>query len=172
MDYPPNIDAALRTVELLMPRFRAAHPEAQFHIVGRAPESELSVLDGRNGTRVWGEVPDVRPFLAGADLVLAPLRIARGVQNKVLEAMAMARPVVLTPAAATGIPALDGVHCAVADTDEALIERMLALLAAPASADALGLAARGFVVEQMNWPAMLASLPSLVGRAEGPGVDA
>ncbi|HCY01758.1 MAG TPA: glycosyl transferase family 1, partial [Erythrobacter sp.] len=63
---------------------------------------------GENGVRVWGEVPDVRPFLKSADLVVAPLLIARGVQNKVLEAMAMARPVVLTPGAATGIEARDG----------------------------------------------------------------
>jgi glycosyltransferase involved in cell wall biosynthesis len=169
MDYPPNIDAALRTIDRLMPPIRAAHPEVRFHIVGRAPDSQLTALDGQNGTCVWGEVPDVRPFLAGADLVLAPLRIARGIQNKVLEAMAMARPVVLTPAAATGIPALDGVHCAIADTDEALIESVLALLAAPTSGDTLGSTARGFVVEQMNWSAMLAALPGLVGRADRQG---
>jgi sugar transferase (PEP-CTERM/EpsH1 system associated) len=165
MDYPPNVDAALRTVERLMPRIREKHPAAQFLIVGRAPAPELTALDGRNGARVWGEVLDVRPFLAGADLVLAPLTIARGVQNKVLEAMAMARPVVLTPAAATGIPGIEDVHYAVADSDEALAACALALLADEAAANALGQAARQFVVEEMNWPAMLASLPALVGRA-------
>jgi glycosyltransferase involved in cell wall biosynthesis len=65
-------------------------------------------LDGVNGTRVTGAVPDVRPWLAGADLVVVPLTLARGVQNKVLEAMAMARPVLLTAEAATGIDAVDG----------------------------------------------------------------
>src|SRR4029079_10220135 len=102
MDYPPNVEAALRTAERLRPLIRTVHSTAQFHIVGRAPAPELTALEGRNGARVWGEVPDVKPFLAGADLVLAPLTIARGVQNKVLEAMAMALPVVLTPATAAG----------------------------------------------------------------------
>jgi len=165
MDYPPNVEAATRAVERLMPWIRAVHPAAQFHIVGRAPTAEVAALDGRHGARVWGQVPDVRPFLAAANLVLTPLAIARGVQNKVLEAMAMARPVVLTPAAATGIPGTDAVHYAVAPDDEALVDRALGLLARPASARALGQAARRLVVERMSWPAMLAGLPAIVGRA-------
>jgi sugar transferase (PEP-CTERM/EpsH1 system associated) len=165
MDYPPNVEAALRTVERLMPWIRAVHPAAQFHLVGRGPVPELIALDGRSGARVWGEVPDVRPFLAAADLVLAPLTIARGVQNKVLEAMAMACPVVLTPGAATGIPGEDGVHFAVAETDEGLVDRSLALLARQSSARALGLAARRLVVERLSWEAMLAPLPAMLGRA-------
>jgi sugar transferase (PEP-CTERM/EpsH1 system associated) len=164
MDYIPNVEAALRAVERIMPWIRAVHPDAQLHLVGRAPVAELAALDGRNGARVWGEVPDVRPFLTAADLVLAPLAIARGVQNKVLEAMAMARPVVLTPAAATGIPGEDDVHFAIAETDEALVERSLALLARPPAARALGEAARRLVVERMSWTAMLASLPAILGR--------
>ncbi|HEY6816380.1 MAG TPA: TIGR03087 family PEP-CTERM/XrtA system glycosyltransferase [Croceibacterium sp.] len=165
MDYPPNVDAAKRTVERLMPWIRAVHPAARFHLVGRAPTAEVMALDNQHGARVWGEVPDVRPFLAAADLVLTPLEIARGVQNKVLEAMAMARPVVLTPAAATGIPGTDRVHFSVAASDEALVDRALALLARPAPARAMGQAARRLVVERMSWPAMLSGLPALVGRA-------
>jgi len=147
-----------------MPWIRAVHPDAQLHQVGRAPAPELVALDGRSGARVWGEVPDVRPFLAGADFVLAPLTIARGVQNKVLEAMAMARPVVLTPAAAAGIPGEDGVHFAVAEADEVLIEQALAMLARKPAAEALGQAARRLVVERMSWSAMLATLPAILGR--------
>jgi len=163
MDYPPNVEAARRGAERLMPRIRAVHPEARFHLVGRAPVAEVRALDGINGVRVWGEVPDVRPFLAGADVVLAPLAIARGVQNKVLEAMAMARPVVLTPEAATGIAAEDGVHFAVGGNDEALAARMLELVADPANARVMGEAARRRVIERMGWPAMLAELPEIVG---------
>jgi glycosyltransferase involved in cell wall biosynthesis len=114
---------------------------------------------------VWGDVPDVRPFLAAASLVAAPLTIARGVQNKVLEAMAMARPLVLTHAAATGIPGEDGAHFALADSDEALTARMLALLADSDTARRMGAAARALVQERMSWPAMLEKLPALVGRA-------
>lgn len=165
MDDAAKADAALRTVKRLLPAIRATHPTAQVHVVGRAPLAELAALDGADGARVWGEVLDVRPFLAGADLVLAPLAIARGVQIEVLEAMAMARPVVLTSAAATGIPGQDGVHFAIAETDEALVERVRALLARPGAARALGQAARRLAVEQMSWPAMLAPLPGIVGRA-------
>jgi sugar transferase (PEP-CTERM/EpsH1 system associated) len=165
MDYRPNVDAAVRAVERLMPWIRAVHPGAQLHLVGRAPAPELLALEGRSGARVWGEVPDVRPFLAAADLVLTPLAIARGVQNKVLEAMAMARPIVLTPAAATGIPGEDDVHFAAGETDEALVERVLALLAREPAAQAMGQAARRLVLDRMSWAAMLASLPALVGRA-------
>jgi sugar transferase (PEP-CTERM/EpsH1 system associated) len=165
MDYRPNVDAALRTVERLMPWIRAVHPDAQFHLVGRAPAPEVLALERKSGTRVWGEVPDVRPFLAAADIVLAPLVVARGVQNKVLEAMAMACPVVLTPTAATGIPGEDEIHFAIAESDEALVDRCLTLLARRPAAQAMGQAARRLVVERMSWAAMLAALPAIVGRA-------
>ncbi len=168
MDYAPNVAAALRTAERLLPEIRKAHPGASFHVVGRAPVPQLRRLDGQGGVRVWGEVPDVRPFLAAADAVLAPLEIARGIQNKVLEAMAMARPVVLSPEAATGIDAHDGEHFAVGADDLALIDRTLALLQDAAAAGAMGAAARRNVVEHQGWAAMLAPLGGIVGarRAE------
>jgi polysaccharide biosynthesis protein PslH len=168
MDYAPNVAAALRTAERLLPEIRKAHPGASFHVVGRAPVPQLRRLDGQGGVRVWGEVPDVRPFLAAADAVLAPLEIARGIQNKVLEAMAMARPVVLSPEAATGIDAHDGEHFAVGADDRALIDRTLALLQDAAAAGAMGAAARRYVVEHQGWAAMLAPLGGIVGarRAE------
>ena len=168
MDYKPNVDAALRAIGRIMPEIRAVHPSAQFHAVGRGPAPELRALDGTNGARVWGEVPDMRPFLAGADVVLAPLTIARGVQNKVLEAMAMARPVLVTPEAATGLPGKDGMHFAVADSDEALVQRALGLLARPDVARDMGEAARRLVVETASWPAMLASLPEIIGLPAQP----
>jgi sugar transferase (PEP-CTERM/EpsH1 system associated) len=165
MNYKPNVDAALRAIDRLMPAIRAVHHGAQFHAVGRAPAPGLLARDGVNGGHIWGEVPDVRPFLAAADVVLAPLAIARGVQNKVLEAMAMARPVLLTSAAATGLPGQDGVHFAIADSDEALAERALDLLARPESARAMGENARRLVTERASWPAMLAKLPEIMGHA-------
>ncbi|QYU70859.1 glycosyltransferase [Leptolyngbya sp. 15MV] len=164
MDYPPNVAAAQRIVARLLPAIRARHPGARLHVVGRAPGQPVRRLDGVDGVIVWGEVPDVRPFLAAADAVLAPLAIARGVQNKVLEAMAMARPVVLSAEAATGIAAADGEHFAVGDDDARLIDRTLALLGDRVRAEGMGRAARRFVVERQGWDAMLAPLAGLVGR--------
>lgn len=164
MDYRPNEQAALWVIEALMPHLRARWPEACFHVVGRAPTARLRARGGEAGVRVWGEVPDVRPFLAAADAVLAPLLIARGVQNKVLEAMAMARPVVLTPEAATGIDARDGVHWLVSPADPAAMARRIAdLLADREAAGRLGAAARRFVIAEHGWEAMLAPLGALVG---------
>jgi len=164
MDYAPNAAAALRLMQHILPRIRAVHRLAQCHIVGRNPGSALRAHDRRGGCRVWGAVDDVRPFLAGADLVAAPLAIARGVQNKVLEAMAMARPVLLTPEAATGIGGEDGIHFAVADTDEALADRALEMLRAPEAMTAMGKAAREYVVRNRDWQSMLCRLPELLGR--------
>jgi len=163
MDYAPNVAAVLRVAERLLPAIRRVHPEAVFHVVGRAPVAQLRKLDGQDGIRVWGEVPDVRPFLASADLVLAPLEIARGIQNKVLEAMAMARAVVLSPEAATGIDARDGAHFTVGADDAALVERALDLLANAPSALTMGAAARRYVMDHQGWQAMLAPLARIVG---------
>lgn len=165
MDYKPNIDAAVRAIRQVMPRIRATYPQARFHVVGRAPVRELVACHGVDGTHVWGEVPDVRPFLAAADVILAPLAIARGVQNKVLEAMAMARPTLVTNAVATGLPGKPGEHFAVADGGDALAWSALDLLADSKRAEAMGQAARRLVVESLSWQAMLASLPEHLGRA-------
>ena len=158
MDYPPNIEAVRYFAHTVMPAIRARLPHAVFDVVGRAPTSAVRALDGTNGTRVHGAVPDVRPWLAGADLVVAPLLIARGVQNKVLEAMAMARPVLATRAAATGIGGREGTELAVADGEDALVAAALELLGDVAAARALGLAGRKFVVSSRSWERALAPL--------------
>ena len=166
MDYRPNEQAALWVIEKLVPQLRLRYPGALFHVVGRNPTPRLMARHGLPGVQVWGEVPDVRPFLAGADAVLAPLMIARGVQNKVLEAMAMARPVVLTPEAATGIAAEDGAHWTISLADpQAMCARMEPLLADPGARARIGAAARRFVLDHHGWDAMLAALPALVGIA-------
>lgn len=169
MDYRPNEQAALWVIEALLPRLRGRLPGATFHVVGRNPTRTLMALDGAPGVRVWGAVPDVRPFIAAADAVLAPLLIARGVQNKVLEAMAMARPVVLTPDAATGIAAEDGTHWIVCPPDpEAMAARIADLVVDREAAARIGAAARDFVLSHHGWEAMLAPLAELIGqRAEG-----
>lgn len=165
MDYPPNIAAAERAITRLMPAIRAAVPDASLHIVGRNPPEALLALHRTNGAHVWGEVADIRTWLAGADLALVPLEIARGVQNKVLEAMAMGLPVVLSPGAATGIGATDQVNFAIGESDEALVAEVLKLLAEPKAATMLGQQARQFVVDTLSWEAKLAPLAGMLSGA-------
>ncbi|MEM7688270.1 MAG: TIGR03087 family PEP-CTERM/XrtA system glycosyltransferase [Pseudomonadota bacterium] len=163
MDYRPNEAAALWTIERFLPHAQRHYPNVRIHVVGRNPTPQLIRYDGQPGVRIWGEVPDVRPFLAGATCVIAPLRIARGVQNKVLEAMAMARPVLLTPEAATGIDSRDGEHWMVAEADpEAMLKRFSELMADRGAAARMGQAARDFVLAHHDWEAMLAPLDALV----------
>ncbi len=163
MDYPPNIAAAERAVERLLPAIRLQHPSATLHIVGRNPPGHLLARHGKDGAFVWGGVADMRCWLAGSDLALVPLEIARGVQNKVLEAMAMALPVVMTRAAATGIGGVEGLHCLSGDSDAALIDQCCDLLADWPRAQAMGEAARRYVVEGLSWPATLAPLTQMLG---------
>ncbi len=163
MDYAPNVEAALRVATHILPLIRQTFPDASFHVVGRKPAIELLELDGKDGCHIWGRVDDMRCWLKGADMAMVPLEIARGVQNKVLEAMAMALPVVLTPGAATGIAALDGEHFSVATSDEELAAAALDLLREPRRARIRGVSARRFVMEQSSWQAALAPLAEIAG---------
>ncbi|WP_271438641.1 TIGR03087 family PEP-CTERM/XrtA system glycosyltransferase [Pontixanthobacter luteolus] len=173
MDYAPNIAAAERVIAKLLPAIRQKHPGAAFHVVGRAPTDRLMRHDGKAGVKIWGEVPDVRPFLAAADVVIAPLEIARGIQNKVLEAMAMARPVLLSAEAATGIDASDGKHFRIGTSNDALIAAALDMLANPAATAEMASAAREYVAQHQSWPAMLAPLSLLCEvSAQGKARDA
>lgn len=167
MDYRPNIEAVTWFVAEVQPRLRAAGCDLPFAIVGRAPTREVSALAGPD-VIVTGEVPDVRPFLARAPVVVAPLLTARGIQNKVLEAMAMARPVVASTAAAEGIDH-DGTLREAADAD-AFAEAIVDLLADPGAAAKLGKAARARVVARYGWDARLAALDAVLNSTRHPGL--
>lgn len=162
MNYRPNVEAVESFARETLPAIRAAHPKARFAIVGRDPSPAVQALERLPGVIVTGSVPDVRGWLAAADIVVAPLRIARGVQNKVLEAMAMARPVVASPQAAEGIDAQAGEHLVVAADPAREAAEVIALLGDPARAAALGRAARARVEARYRWSATLARLPDLL----------
>jgi sugar transferase (PEP-CTERM/EpsH1 system associated) len=163
MDYRPNIDAVRWFATDILPLIRQRHPSANFAIVGRAPTDEVRALAALPGVTVTGEVPDVRPWLAAADAVVAPLLLARGVQNKLLEAMAMARPVVASAAAATGIDAVPGEHLLVADDAAGIAEAVCALFDDRATAAKMGQAARARMIARYGWEARLAPLGELLG---------
>lgn len=160
MDYAPNVEAVCDFVAETLPKIHAVLPGVTFAIVGRAPTPAVRALAGPQ-VIVTGEVPDTRPWLAAADIVVAPLKLARGVQNKVLEAMASGRPVVASIAAATGIAATNGVEL-IASDDPAM--EILTLLSDPVRAARMGSAARQLMEHRYSWDAQLARLPELIGQ--------
>ena len=157
MDYWPNVDAVVWFARDVLPALRQAEPRLQFHIVGRNPTAAVLALRSEH-VSVTGTVADVRPYLQHAAVVVAPLRLARGIQNKVLEAMAMARPVVASADCAAPIEALPGRELIPATDAEGFVREISALLADPERARAVGAAGRRRVVAGYSWPAHLASI--------------
>ncbi len=158
MDYWPNVDAVTWFADQVLPRLRPQFPGLEFYIVGSRPVEAVRVLGQREGVVVTGSVAEIQPWIAHAEVAVAPMRIARGIQNKVLEAMALARPVVVSPMGAEGIHARPGEHFLVA-VDGATFARSVAhLLRHPDEAEALGRAARERVVAEYSWDRTLAPL--------------
>lgn len=157
MDYWANVDAVCWFAEAVWPRIRQQVPAARFYIVGSRPAAAVQRLAQQPGILVTGTVADVRPYLLHAHAAVAPLRVARGIQNKVLEAMALGRPLVITRAAADGIPLEELSGVVVGDTaDEqarACCERLQAA-AAPAGDPAM----RAWVCRHYDWNRNLARL--------------
>jgi sugar transferase (PEP-CTERM/EpsH1 system associated) len=162
MDYFPNVDAVLRFVNQSWPRIRSAVPGAQLRIVGSNPVKSVTRLAGVPGVVVTGHVPDIRPYLADAAVGIAPLRIARGTQNKVLEMMAMGLPVVTSAEAARGIRACSGEHLLVAADDDAFVRYTLELLRNPDLGKRLAQAGRAQVVSAHSWPASMAMVDEVL----------
>jgi sugar transferase (PEP-CTERM/EpsH1 system associated) len=160
MDYWVNVHAVTWFVRHVMPRIRAAVPSARFVIVGARPASEVQRLASAPGVEVTGAVPDVRPYLAHAHAAVAPLRIARGVQNKLLEAMAMAKPVLATSAAVEGIEFNDPGVLLVADDEYQMAEQAIRMLQPDTPADAAG--ARQWVCRRYDWDTNLMQLNQLL----------
>lgn len=166
MDYPPNIDAAVWFATDILPVIRNRIGNAQFYIVGMNPVSEIKRLAQQDGVHVTGRVDDVRPYVAHALAAVAPLRIARGIQNKVLEAMAMAKPVIVTSPALEGIDAaLPGHDVLLADSAADIANLARQLAAGEIAGAPLGHAARKCVVDHYSWPARLAKFDELLGNA-------
>ena len=157
MDYWPNIDATVWFAREALPALRQQWPSLRLHIVGRSPAPAVLAL-GSDAVVVSGTVPDVRPYLQHAAVVVAPLRLARGVQNKVLEAMAMARPVVAAAACVEAIDVTAGRDLLSAVTADDFVLQVGALLRDADRAQAMGAAARQRVLDAYSWPARLAAL--------------
>ena len=157
MDYWPNIDAVRWAVTDMLPALRQRWPKLRLHIVGRSPAPAVREL-ASDAVVVAGTVPDVRPYLQHAHVVLAPLRLARGIQNKVLEAMAMSRPVVAARTCVAAIGAEDGQQLLAAESPADYIRAVDQVLADAPGGQAMGEAARRFVLQHYDWTARLAPL--------------
>ncbi len=156
MDYKPNIDAAIWFASDILPAIRTHLPDATFHIVGANPGADIRRLARADSVVVTGRVPDVRPYIAHATAAVAPMRIARGVQNKVLEAMAMARPTVVTTPGLEGIAAIPGTEVLLADSTADFAASCIAIAANP-DACRIGAAARRHALAHCDWDARLAA---------------
>jgi polysaccharide biosynthesis protein PslH len=161
MDYPPNVDAVVWFATEMLPLIRRTVPAAQFYIVGNAPSAEVQRLAQIQGVFVTGRVPDVRPYVAHATAGVAPMRIARGIQNKVLEAMALGKPVVVTSGALEGIEAQPGSEIILADTAETFAAACCRLATTHDGA-AIGAAARTRIVRDYDWSARLSRFDDLL----------
>jgi sugar transferase (PEP-CTERM/EpsH1 system associated) len=166
MDYWPNEDAVAWFAQEMFPRLAARQPDLRFYIVGRSPTPAVRALAGERVV-VTGTVPDVRPYLKHAAAVVAPLRLARGIQNKILEAMAMQKAVVAAGECVGAIEAVPGRDLEAAAGADAFVACVTALLADPARARSLGEAARRQVLAHYSWEAHLSRLdPFLEARAQ------
>jgi sugar transferase (PEP-CTERM/EpsH1 system associated) len=170
MDYWPNADAVTWFAQEVLPTLRSQWPAVRFSVVGRSPSPEVRALAG-DAVRVTGTVPDVRPWLQHAAVVVAPLRLARGVQNKVLEAMAMSCPVVAATRCAETIDAEVGVHLVAASTAADYVREINGLLSERDRATALGCAARSRVVTRYGWTAQLSTLDAHLSPTLAPEVQ-
>lgn len=156
LNYRPNVQGIDRFARDIWPGIRRVlsrdpRPAPVLRIIGRSPVRAVRRLNGIEGVEVVGPVTDVRPYLRSARLAIAPMTVAPGVQNKVLEAMASALPVVCTSQAAAGIDAVPDRHLLVADDDGMWVRHVTALLRDAERAESLGRAARRFVTDHHRW---------------------
>jgi len=164
LNYRPNIDAVRWFAQNVMPLVREKMADATFEIVGRHPTAEvmdLAKLPGA-GVNVIGPVDDVRTHMADAGIVVAPLRIARGVQNKVLEAMACKRVVICSPQAAEGVQAMDGSHYLVGHGPDQWARHIEWMLNDEHRRQQMASSARQWVEQQYTWNAQLAPMVELL----------
>lgn len=162
MDYRPNVEGMLWFCRHVWPEVCRRVPAATLRIVGRRPKPAISELSRLPGLHIHADVPDVRPYLFQAKVAVVPLQVARGVQNKVLEALACETPVVSSPAALHGIPLTVGREALSAESPQQWIETLVELFHDDATCRRLAQAGRQFVESHCQWEQNLAVLDDLL----------
>lgn len=161
MDYYPNSQAMLNFCREVLPRIWEFRPQVHLTIVGNNPPQSIYDLSLDKRINVIGYVPDIRPYLGRASIALAPLLVAAGMQNKVLEALAMGTPVVATPGSCRSFQIKNGEHLLVAEGAQAYAEAVLRLLNDPQLAQSLGCAGRQYVEQHHSWMVAAQTLSNL-----------
>lgn len=164
MDYYPNQECMFGFCRNTLPLLRARRPHLRLLIVGADPSPAVRRLGELPGVTVTGSVPDVRPYLARSALTVAPLNIARGTQNKILEAMAAGVPVVTSRVAAGGVDAADGEHFLVAGTPAEYRDAILRILEDPGERRRLSQAGRRRMLSHHAWEKSMQRLDRIVER--------
>ncbi len=162
MDYYPNQEAMINFCRSVWPMIRQHRPATKLCIVGADPAPEIFRLGKLPGVEVTGSVPDVRPYVQKAALTVAPLSIARGTQNKILESMAMGVPVISSEEAAPGVDAVAGESLLVADTPQEYCDAILRLLNDPEERNRISVAGRQRVLTCHSWEASMEKLDGLI----------
>jgi len=162
LDYHPNVDGVCWFCREVWPVIYQRRPQARLNLVGRRPVAAVRRLAEVPGVEVVGQVPDVRPYLARSAVAVVPLRLARGVQNKVLEALALGKATVASPQSLSGLRAQPGVHLLSASSPQEWIEAILRLKRNPALRQQLGRAGRRYVEENHHWDRCLEPFRSLL----------
>jgi glycosyltransferase involved in cell wall biosynthesis len=151
MSHPPNDEGIQFFCKEIFPKILAKEPRAKLLIVGSAPSQEVQALADGSRIEVTGFVPDTRPYLTSAAVVIVPLLTGSGTRLKILEAMAMGKAIVSTTIGAEGIDCTHGKNISLADTPEEFSERVLGLMADQNQAKNLGMNARGLACEKYSW---------------------
>ncbi len=164
MDYYPNQECMARFCEQTWPLLKSRRPTMKLLIVGADPSPAMRNLGDLPGVTVTGSVPDVRPYIRGSALMVAPLNIARGTQNKILEAMAMGVPVVTSSIAAGGVDADAQAHLLVADTPPDCAQAIMRIADNPMERARLAVAGRQRMLSHHAWPRSMERLDGIIGR--------
>lgn len=152
MDYYPNEECVLSFCQKVMPVLREKYPDVTLSVIGAEPPANIMALNREPGVTVTGTVDDIRTYVQKSALMVTPLEIARGTQNKILEGMAMGVPVISSRTAARGVDAVVGEHILAATTPEEYVAHISRLFDDEAERDRLAKAGRERVVSHHNWP--------------------
>lgn len=163
MDYPPNVDAARWFCDDILPALQQKMPRLGFKIVGKNPDAQIIELGKRNRVQVTGTVADIRCYLAEAIALVVPLRSGGGTRLKILEAMAMDRPVVSTSVGAEGLEITPGTDILIANDVQQFVDQVELLVKSPETSNRIGSAGRRLVMQKYDWRVCLGGLERLYG---------